>query len=88
MYYAEAEMQCLKHLFANILSTKAYIQAARNVDRWMLVYCYCYAMPENKNTSTPVLFCNCRTSFSLAFSQYNNVSTTGFAYGITDDIFP
>ena len=53
MYYAEAEMQRLKHmqLFANILNTKAYIQAARNVDRWMLVYCYCYALPENKNTS-------------------------------------
>ena len=47
-------MQCLKQLFANILSTKAYIQAARNVDSWMLVYCYHYAQPENKNTSTPV----------------------------------
>ena len=35
--YAEAKMQCLKQLFANVLSTKAYIQAARNVDRWMLV---------------------------------------------------
>ena len=56
MYYAEAEMQCLKQLFANILSTKAYIQAARNVDRWVLVYCYRSALPENKNTrrSTPV----------------------------------
>ncbi len=54
MYYAEAEMQCLKQLFANILTTKAYIQAARNVDRWMLVYCYRHA--ENKNTSTPVFF--------------------------------
>ena len=47
----KAKMQCLKQLFGNILSTKAYIQAARNVDRWMLVYCYCHA--ENKNTSTP-----------------------------------
>ena len=56
MYYAEAEMQYLKQLFANILTTKAYIQAARNVDRWMLVYCYCYALPENMNTSTPVFF--------------------------------
>ena len=79
MFYAEAECNVSSnYYFANILSTKAYIQAARNVDRWMLVYCYPYALPENKNTSTPVtaLF-----SFSLAFSTYG---TADFAYGITD----
>ena len=77
--YAGAEMQCLKQLFANILSTKAYIQAARNVDSWMLVYCYHYAQPENKNTSTPVFFVSWTAglhSHALAFSTYG---TTGFA---------